>query len=143
MATELGLTEAHGHMLPDEKPSYLKKMQADGKIVAFVGDGVNDSPSLALADIGIAMGRGTDVAIETSDIVLMNSDFSRLPHALGLAKAISRNMQQNIAIAIGVVLILLGSVLFGDWMTMSIGMVVHEASILVVILNGMRLLRYR
>ena len=62
MATELGLTEAHGHMLPDEKASYLKKMQADGKIVAFVGDGVNDSPSLALADIGITMGRGTDVA---------------------------------------------------------------------------------
>ena len=62
VATELGLTEAHGHMLPDEKASYLKKMQADGKIVAFVGDGVNDSPSLALADIGIAMGRGTDVA---------------------------------------------------------------------------------
>ena len=143
VARELGLTEAHGHMLPDEKANYLKKMQADGKIVAFVGDGVNDSPSLALADIGIAMGRGTDVAIETSDIVLMNSDFSRLPHALGLAKAISRNMKQNIAIAIGVVLILLGSVLFGDWMTMSIGMVVHEASILVVILNGMRLLRYR
>lgn len=130
-------------MLPEGKSAYIEKMQAEGGIIAFVGDGVNDSPSLALADIGIAMGSGTDVAIETSDVVLMNSDFSRLPHALGLTKSTSRNMKQNIAIAVGVVLILLASLLFSEWMNMSIGMLVHEASILVVILNGMRLLRYR
>lgn len=103
VARELGLTEAHGHMLPEGKSAYIEKMQAEGRIIAFVGDGVNDSPSLALADIGIAMGSGTDVAIETSDVVLMNSDFSRLPHALGLAKSTSRNMKQNITIAVGVV----------------------------------------
>ena len=143
VATELGLTEAHGNMLPEEKSAYIKKLQAEGQIVAFVGDGVNDSPSLALADIGIAMGSGTDVAIETSDVVLMNSDFSQLPHALGLTKATSRNMIQNILIAIGVVFVLLASVFFSDWMNMSIGMLVHEASILVVILNGMRLMKYR
>ena len=143
VATELGLTEAHGHMLPEDKSAYIKKVQEEGRIVAFVGDGVNDSPSLALADIGIAMGSGTDVAIETSDVVLMNSDFSRLPHALGLTKATARNMKQNIIIAVGVVLVLLASVFFSEWMNMSIGMLVHEASILVVILNGMRLLRYR
>ena len=143
VSKELGLTEAHGHMLPQDKASYIKKLQAEGRTVAFVGDGVNDSPSLALAHIGIAMGSGTDVAIETSDVVLMNSDFSRLPHALGLAKATANNMRQNIAIAVGVVLVLLVSVFFSEWMNMSIGMLVHEASILVVILNGMRLLRYR
>lgn len=143
VARELELTEAHGNMLPEQKSSYIEKVQTEGKIVAFVGDGVNDSPSLALADIGIAMGSGTDVAIETSDVVLMNSDFSRLPHALGLTKSTARNMKQNIVIAIGVVLILLASLLFSEWMNMSIGMLVHEASILVVILNGMRLLRYR
>src|SRR5699024_508160 len=74
VAEELNLTEAHGNLLPEDKSAYLQKLQADGQIVAFVGDGVNDSPSLALADIGIAMGGGTDVAIETSDVVLMNSD---------------------------------------------------------------------
>lgn len=143
VARQLGLTEAHGHMLPEDKSDYIAKLQAKGQIVAFVGDGVNDSPSLALADIGIAMGSGTDVAIETSDVVLMNSDFSRLPHALGLAKATANNMRQNIVIAVGVVAFLLASLFLSDWMNMPIGMFVHEASILVVILNGMRLLRYK
>ena len=143
VARELGLTEAHGHMLPGDKSAYIDELKTKGHIVAFVGDGVNDSPSLALAQIGIAMGSGTDVAIETSDVVLMNSDFSRLPHALGLAKATANNMRQNIIIAVGVVLILLASLFFSEWMNMSIGMLVHEGSILAVILNGMRLLRYK
>ena len=143
VAKDLGLTEAHGHMLPEGKSAYIQDLIDKGHIVAFVGDGVNDSPSLALANIGIAMGSGTDVAIETSDVVLMNSDFSKLPHALGLTKATASNMLQNIFIAVGVVLVLLASVFFSDWMNMSIGMFVHEGSILVVILNGMRLLRYK
>ncbi|NLK28775.1 MAG: heavy metal translocating P-type ATPase [Clostridiales bacterium] len=143
VARELGLTKAHGHMLPEDKSAYIEALQSKGQIVAFVGDGVNDSPSLALAQIGIAMGNGTDVAIETSDVVLMNSDFSRLPHALGLTKATANNMRQNIFIAVGVVFVLLASLFMSEWMNMSIGMLVHEVSILVVILNGMRLLRYR
>jgi Cd2+/Zn2+-exporting ATPase len=143
VSRELGLTEAHGNMLPEDKSAYIKKLiEEKGQIVAFVGDGVNDSPSIALANIGIAMGGGTDVAIETSDVVLMNSDFGRLPHALGLTKATARNMKQNIFIALGVVLVLLAGLLFSEWVNMSVGMLVHEASILVVILNGMRLLRY-
>lgn len=143
VAEELGLTEAKGNMLPEDKAKYIEQLQSQGQVVAFVGDGVNDSPSLALADIGIAMGNGTDVAIETSDVVLMNSDFPRLSHALGLTKATAWNMKENIAIAIGVVLVLLASLIFSSWMNMTIGMFVHEGSILVVILNGMRLLRYK
>lgn len=142
VAKKLGLTEAHGNLLPAEKAKYIQKLQSRNHVVAFVGDGINDSPSLAIADIGIAMGAGTDVAIETSDVVLMNSDFTRLPHAVGLAKATVRNMQQNILIALTVVIVLLLSVFFSTWMSMTIGMLVHEASILVVILNGMRLMRY-
>lgn len=140
---ELGLTEAHGEMLPEDKQAFLKRRQDSGEIVVFIGDGVNDSPSLATAEVGIAMGNGTDVAIESSDIVLMNSNFNRLPHALGLAKVTYANMRQNILIAVGVVIILLVSLIFSEWMSMSIGMLVHEASILVVILNAMRLRGYR
>lgn len=73
----------------------------------------------------------------------MNSDMSHLPHALGLTQATAHNMLQNIVIAVGTVLILLSAVFFSDWMNMSIGMLVHEGSILVVIINGMRLLRYQ
>lgn len=143
VAEELGLTEAYGQLLPEDKAEFVKKWQATGEIVAFVGDGINDSPSLARADIGIAMGSGTDVAIETSNVVLMNGSFDRIPRALALAKATRRNMIENITIALAVVAVLLVSLLASSWMNMAIGMFVHEGSILVVILNAMRLLAYR
>lgn len=144
VSKELGFINiAKGNMLPEDKANYIKDLKEKGKIVAFIGDGVNDSPSLALAHIGMAMGSGTDVAIETSNVVLMNSDFSKIPHALGLTKRIINNMIQNIVIALSVVGILITSLLIAPWMNMSIGMLVHEGSILIVILNGMRLLRFK
>ena len=143
VAEELGLTEAYGQLLPEDKAEFVKKRQAAGEIVAFVGDGINDSPSLARADIGITMGSGTDVAIETSNVVLMNGSFDRIPRALALAKATRRNMIENITIALAVVAVLLVSVLASSWMNMAIGMFVHEGNILIVILNAMRLLAYR
>ncbi|MGX7074807.1 heavy metal translocating P-type ATPase [Globicatella sanguinis] len=143
VAQELGLTKAIGHLLPEDKANYVKSLQAKGKTVVFVGDGVNDAPSLALADIGIAMGSGTEVAIETSDIVLVKSDINHLNHTLGLTKKTSWNIKQNITIALLVVFILILMLFRSTWMNMAVGMFIHEASILLVILNAMRLINYR
>lgn len=139
---EIGLTKGYGGFLPQDKSEYVKKLIDNGHTVAFIGDGINDSPSLSLANVGISMGNGTDIAIETSDIVLMNSDIRKIQYAHKLSKKIHANMVQNIFIAVFVVFFLLYSLLFNDWLNMSLGMLIHEASIFVVILNGMRLIRF-
>lgn len=141
VAEQLGIDEVHAELLPDEKVNYVKAFKDEGRTVAFVGDGINDSPSLATADIGIAMGSGTDVAIETSDIVLMQSRFAALVHAYKLAKKTVMNTRENVAIAIGVVAFLLLGLIAG-FIYMASGMFVHEASILVVIFNAMRLINF-
>jgi Cd2+/Zn2+-exporting ATPase len=138
---ELALDEIHGNLLPEDKAAFIKQLKAEGHKVAFVGDGINDSPSIALADVGIAMGSGTDVAVETSDVVLMKSGLNELAHAYGLTKKTVLNMKENIVLSIAVVLFLLVGLIFG-YIYMASGMFVHELSIFVVILNGMRLLVY-
>ncbi|ROY71463.1 heavy metal translocating P-type ATPase [Enterococcus gallinarum] len=135
----LGLTEIHGELLPEEKADFIRHLQKKGEIVAFVGDGINDSPSIALADIGIAMGNGTDVAVETSDIVLIQSRIEQLNYAYQLTKRTVRKMKENILIALGTVLFLLVGLVFG-FIYMASGMFFHELSILLVVLNAMRLL---
>lgn len=142
VANELNLDEVHANLLPEEKVEYVKKLKAAGNTVAFIGDGINDSPSIANADIGIAMGSGTDVAIDTSDVVLMQSSFPALVHAHGLAKKTVSNTRENIFIAIATVAFLLIGLIFG-YIYMASGMFVHEASILVVILNAMRLINFQ
>lgn len=143
VAKELGLTNAIGNMLPEDKSNLVNQLKRDGHVVAFIGDGINDSPSLASADIGIAMGSGTDTAIETSDVVLVRSEFDQLNYALGLSRVTHTNIKQNIMIALTVVFILIVMLLFAPWMNMAIGMLIHEGSILAVILNAMRLLKYK
>ncbi|MBS0937474.1 heavy metal translocating P-type ATPase [Lactiplantibacillus plantarum] len=142
VANELNLDEVHANLLPEEKVEYVKKLKAAGNTVAFIGDGINDSPSIANADIGIAMGSGTDVAIDTSDVVLMQSSFPALLHAHGLAKKTVLNTRENIFIAIATVAFLLIGLIFG-YIYMASGMFVHEASILVVIFNAMRLINFQ
>ena len=143
VAKKLGIDHAIGNLLPSDKLKYIKTLQDKDKIVAYIGDGINDSPSLAQANIGILIGGGTDVAIETSDVVLIDAKFNKLTHAYKLSKKIIANMKQNILIALGVVTVLISGLFIGDWLSMSIGMFVHEASILIVILNGMRLVKFK
>lgn len=143
VAARVGVDEVHAGLLPEDKLDVVAALQAEGHVVAMVGDGVNDAPALAAADIGVAMGAaGTGVAIETADIALMKDDLLRLPQAIGLARRTVATMRQNIVVALLVVATLLGGVLIGG-VTMAAGMLIHEASVLVVILNAMRLLTPR
>ena len=101
IAQEAGVDRAIGEVLPADKSSYVQKLQAEGHSVAMVGDGINDAPALAQADVGIAIGTGTDVALETADVALMRGDLRSVPQALKLSGATIRNIRQNLGWAFG------------------------------------------
>lgn len=140
IAADLPIDEIHGQMLPADKAQFVKKEQENGHHVAFIGDGINDSPALANADIAIAIGSGTDVAVDVSDIVLVKNDLRKIADALSISKRTVLNMNENIGIALLTVLLLFIG-LFTGYVEMANGMFIHEFSILVVILNGMRLIK--
>lgn len=96
IAEEVGIDEVHSRVTPERKSEVIAELQARGEFVAMVGDGINDSPALAKADVGIAMGTGTDVAIETGDIVLVKGDLMKAVEAIELSRATLRNIKQNL-----------------------------------------------
>jgi len=143
MAAKAGVDEFHAGLLPQDKVTVLRSLQRKYGPVAMVGDGVNDAPSLAAADIGIAMGGGgTDVAIETADVVLMSDDLRKIPFAIGLARRAEKVVWQNIVFALAVIVLLVASA-FGAALPLPLGVLGHEGSTVLVVLNGLRLLAYR
>ncbi len=143
IAAELGITEVHAQVMPREKLEIVKRLQAEGRRVAFVGDGVNDGPALATADVGVAMGRGgTDVAIETAEIALLSDDLSKLPHLLDLSRRALRAIYQNLAFSLGVLAIAVGLAIPGILKPVS-GALLHELSSIPVIMNSARLIGFK
>jgi len=141
IASEAGVDQYFARLLPEDKVEKVKQLrQGDGRI-AMVGDGINDAPAMAVADLGIAMGAaGTDIAMETADIALMSDDLSKIPVALNLSKRTVKNIRQNIILSLAVIAFLVPTALAG-WIGMVPGLLINEAGGLAVIINGLRLLK--
>jgi Cd2+/Zn2+-exporting ATPase len=138
---DVGIKEIHAELLPTDKVRVVEDLVCRYRHVAMVGDGVNDGPALAVASVGIAMGvSGTDVALETADVVLTTDDLEKIPYAVALGRQALRVVKQNLVVALGMIVLLVISDLLG-WITLPWGVVGHEGSTLLVTLNGLRLLR--
>lgn len=135
----LGLDHVESNVLPEDKAHLIKSWQKKAGATAMVGDGVNDAPALVTADVGIAMGQGTDIAIDTADVVLTQNDLTRLTYAHRVSKKLNRVVLQNITFALGVIILLIILNFLGK-IDIAWGVVAHEGSTILVIFNGLRLL---
>jgi Cd2+/Zn2+-exporting ATPase len=139
IAKEAGVDAYIAECLPETKVQHMKDLMAKYKHVGMVGDGINDAPALATATTGIAMGEGTDVALETADVVLMKNDLSKIAYAIKLSRKMQKTVKQNIAFSISVIALLIISN-FLQAVDLPLGVIGHEGSTILVILNGLRLL---
>lgn len=139
IAKEAGVTEYVAECLPETKVTEMKRLLTQHQFVGMVGDGINDAPALATATTGIAMGEGTDVALETADVVLMKNDLSKIAYAVRLSRKMQRIVKQNIFFSIGVIILLIASN-FLQVVDLPLGVIGHEGSTILVILNGLRML---
>lgn len=141
IAHELGINEVYAELLPEDKVDVIKRLQKQYQTVAMVGDGINDAPALAQASVGIAMGiSGSDVALETADIVLMADNLEKLAQAIILGRRAQNVVKQNIVFALSCIVLLLAANFLGN-ITMPLGVIGHEGSTVIVTLSGLRLLR--
>ncbi|WP_394278278.1 heavy metal translocating P-type ATPase [Microbacterium sp.] len=139
-ATDLGLDDYRAELLPEDKSAAVLELRKTYGVIAMVGDGVNDAPALANADLAIAMGAAaTDVALETADVALMADELDRLPAAIRLSRRARNNIKINIALSLAVVAVLIVAALAG-WMSLTTGLLLNEGSAALIILNGLRML---
>lgn len=141
VAARLGIRESHASLLPEQKVERMQQLKEKYGSVAMVGDGVNDAPSLALANVGIAMGaQGSDVAIETADIALMNDNLQAIPDTVSLSKRTVRTIQQNVGAALVAKAVFILLAIFG-LATLPVAIMADTGVAILVILNGLRLFK--
>ncbi len=143
IARQIGLTEAKGNLLPEDKVKAIQELKEKYTKIAMVGDGVNDAPAMANSTVGIAMGAaGSDVALETADVALMSDKIENLPFVIGLSRKSKKIIKQNLWISLSIVAILIPSTIIG-WASIGMAVAIHEGSTLIVVINALRLLRYK